>query len=659
MPIRILPPILANQIAAGEVVERPSSVVKELVENSLDAGADRVEIDIDKGGSKLIRIRDNGSGVAKDELVLALSRHATSKVATLDDLEGINSLGFRGEALASISSVSRLTFTSRTAAQSEAWQAQAEGREMNVTLKPAAHPVGTTVEVVDLFFNTPARRKFMRSEKTEFAHIDELVRRIALSRFDATLVLRHNGKVVRQYKAAHTVAEQERRLAAVCGTPFMHHALAIESEHSDIRLWGWLVLPAGARPQNDLQYTYVNGRMMRDKLINHAIRQAYDELLPTDRVAAYVLYIELDPHLVDVNVHPAKHEVRFHQARLVHDFIFQALFSALRREGGGTCLPDAPLAETVVELPASSQIDYPGQAPRPEWYESEHRYRAPAQVQDGSAARASNYQVPEPPSPAAIRGMGSLLTTLSLATASGSDAITDTITDTIPHDATTHDAPPHVATRVMVGSTTGTTALAPAKRGERRALTLVEQRYLLLEQDNQLALLWLVRAERVLLRHWLLETWGQGLAAQPLLLPVSFKLPKNLIELVSAQERLLKRMGLELKSGGRDTMILTRVPALLRQTDLVRLLPELLQLIESGVELASQQQAEVLCQWLVEQGISVEKVYDFSTANRLLTELVQHHADTLIDKQMVRPLSLATVLDDFAKGDEPQERKHG
>ncbi|MGL5498833.1 MAG: DNA mismatch repair endonuclease MutL, partial [Aeromonas sobria] len=216
MPIRILPPILANQIAAGEVVERPSSVVKELVENSLDAGADRVEIDIDKGGAKLIRIRDNGCGVAKEELVLALSRHATSKVATLDDLEGINSLGFRGEALASISSVSRLTFTSRTAEQSEAWQAEAQGREMSVTIKPAAHPVGTTVEVVDLFFNTPARRKFMRSEKTEFAHIDELVRRIALSRFDVTLILRHNGKVVRQYKAANTVTEQERRLAAVC-----------------------------------------------------------------------------------------------------------------------------------------------------------------------------------------------------------------------------------------------------------------------------------------------------------------------------------------------------------------------------------------------------------------------------------------------------------
>ncbi|MBS4687392.1 DNA mismatch repair endonuclease MutL [Aeromonas sobria] len=619
MPIRILPPILANQIAAGEVVERPSSVVKELVENSLDAGADRVEIDIDKGGAKLIRIRDNGCGVAKEELVLALSRHATSKVATLDDLEGINSLGFRGEALASISSVSRLTFTSRTAEQSEAWQAEAQGREMSVTIKPAAHPVGTTVEVVDLFFNTPARRKFMRSEKTEFAHIDELVRRIALSRFDATLILRHNGKVVRQYKGANTVPEQERRLAAVCGTPFMHHALAVESEHSDVRLWGWLATPEGARPQNDLQYTYVNGRMMRDKLINHAIRQAYDELLPADRFAAYVLYIELDPRQVDVNVHPAKHEVRFHQARLVHDFIFQALFTALRREGVSTAHQEEPLAETLVELPVSPQIDYPGQAPRPEWYGAEHSYRAPAQVREGGAARASNYQPPEPPGRDAMRGMGSLLTTLPIATATVAEPDTTTVTQ--------------------------------SKQGGCRALTLVDQAYLLVERDNQLALLSLVRAERVLLRSWLLDAWGQGLAAQPLLLPVSFKLPKNLIALVSEQERLLKRMGLELKSGGRDTMILTRVPALLRQTDLVRLLPELLQLIEGGSDSDAGQQAEVLCQWLVEQGISREKIYDFSTASRLLTELVAAHADQLTDIRMVRPLSLATVLEEFEHGE--------
>ncbi|MCQ1060982.1 DNA mismatch repair endonuclease MutL [Photobacterium sp. ZSDE20] len=345
MPIQILPARLANQIAAGEVVERPASVVKELVENSLDAGATRIDIDIDKGGSRTIRIRDNGKGIPKDELGLALSRHATSKIATLDDLEAIASLGFRGEALASISSVSRLTLTSRTAEQEEAWAAYAEGRDMEVQLKPAAHPVGTTLEVLDLFFNTPARRKFLRTEKTEFGHIDELLKRIALSRMDATINLRHNGKVIRQYRAANTQIQKERRLAAVCGQAFLEHALAVELAHGDLKLGGWICSPQGARSQNDIQYCYVNGRMMKDKLINHAIRQAYETSLAADQYAAYVLFIEVDPHQVDVNVHPAKHEVRFHQARLVHDFICQGLQSALI-EGA------ADDAEQVVNAPA-------------------------------------------------------------------------------------------------------------------------------------------------------------------------------------------------------------------------------------------------------------------------------------------------------------------
>lgn len=331
MPIQILPARLANQIAAGEVVERPASVVKELVENSIDAGATRIDIDIEKGGSRLIRIRDNGKGIAKDELGLALSRHATSKIASLDDLEAIVSLGFRGEALASISSVSRLTLTSRTEDQAEAWSAYAEGRDMEVQLKPAAHPVGTTLEVLDLFFNTPARRKFLRTEKTEFTHIDELIKRIALSRFDVAITLRHNGKLIRQYRIADNPLQQERRLAAACGPSFLQHALVVELAHGDLKLSGWICSPQGARSQNDIQYCYVNGRMMKDKLINHAIRQAYEASLRSEQYAAYVLYIEVDPHQVDVNVHPAKHEVRFHQARLVHDFIYQALQSALQQ----------------------------------------------------------------------------------------------------------------------------------------------------------------------------------------------------------------------------------------------------------------------------------------------------------------------------------------
>lgn len=333
MPIQVLPPQLANQIAAGEVVERPASVVKELVENSIDAGATRIDIDIERGGAKLIRIRDNGCGIKKDELALALARHATSKIASLDDLEAIVSLGFRGEALASISSVSRLTLTSRTQEQPEAWQAYAEGRDMDVTVKPAAHPVGTTLEVLDLFYNTPARRKFMRTEKTEFNHIDEIIRRIALARFDVTINLSHNGKVVRQYRAVAVDGQKERRLGAICGTPFLEHALAIEWQHGDLTLRGWVADPNHTTAAlAEIQYCYVNGRMMRDRLINHAIRQACEDKLGADQQPAFVLYLEIDPHQVDVNVHPAKHEVRFHQSRLVHDFIYQGVLSVLQQQ---------------------------------------------------------------------------------------------------------------------------------------------------------------------------------------------------------------------------------------------------------------------------------------------------------------------------------------
>ncbi len=346
MPIQVLPPQLANQIAAGEVVERPASVVKELVENSLDAGATRIDIDIERGGAKLIRIRDNGCGIKKDELALALARHATSKIASLDDLEAIISLGFRGEALASISSVARLTLTSRTAEQQEAWQAYAEGRDQAVTVKPAAHPVGTTLEVLDLFYNTPARRKFMRTEKTEFGHIDEVVRRIALARFDVTINLSHNGKVMRQYRAVAQDGQRERRLGTICGAAFLEHALAIEWQHGDLTLRGWVADPLHTTSAlAEIQYCYVNGRMMRDRLINHAIRQACEDKLGADQQPAFVLYLEIDPHQVDVNVHPAKHEVRFHQSRLVHDFIYQGVLSVLQQQ------LDAPLAEKD-DLPA-------------------------------------------------------------------------------------------------------------------------------------------------------------------------------------------------------------------------------------------------------------------------------------------------------------------
>lgn len=332
MSIEILPARLANQIAAGEVVERPASVIKELVENSLDAGATKIQIDVEKGGAKRLRIIDNGAGIVKEELTLALSRHATSKIKNINDLEAISSLGFRGEALASISSVSRLTLTSKPKEQTSAWQACAQGRDMEVTIQPAAHPDGTTIDVKDLFFNTPARRKFLRTDKTEFTNIEEVVRRIALACLNVTFILTHNGKVIRQYRGAQNVSQHAKRVAQVCGQKFVENAIEVDCVHDNLHLWGWLAKPSYYRKQNDLCYSYVNGRMMRDKLINHAIRQAYADLLPADTYSAFVLFLELDHREVDVNVHPAKHEVRFHQGRYIHDFIFSVCNQALQNE---------------------------------------------------------------------------------------------------------------------------------------------------------------------------------------------------------------------------------------------------------------------------------------------------------------------------------------
>ncbi len=328
MPIKILSPELANQIAAGEVVERPSSVVKELVENSLDAGATKMEIDIHRGGIERIRICDNGCGISKEELSLALARHATNKISSLEDLQSILSMGFRGEALASISSVSRLKLTSRTLEQKEAWQAYTEGREMNVTIKPASHPVGSTIEVLNLFYNTPARRKFLRTEKTEWQHIDEVVRRLALSRFDVAIDLSHNGKLLRQYGVAQSELQKERRLLRLCGASFLQHALTLSLESTGLSVKGWIADPHSPKI-NDIQYFYINHRIIRDRVVNHAVRQAYETISTGSNTPSYVLYLDMDPRQVDVNVHPAKQEVRFHQTRLVHDFIYQAITTAL------------------------------------------------------------------------------------------------------------------------------------------------------------------------------------------------------------------------------------------------------------------------------------------------------------------------------------------
>ena len=322
---------LANQIAAGEVVERPASVIKELLENSLDAGATRLQIDVEQGGVKLMRVKDNGCGIHKDDLALALSRHATSKIIELTDLENITSLGFRGEALASISSVSRFHIISNSAKESgsSGWKVEVEGQEVEVSVSPAAHPQGTSAEVRDLFFNVPARKKFLKTEKTEFTRIDEVIKRIALSRFDVQFNLKHNQRTIHQLLPAISEQERQRRVSLVCGPVFVDNSVYIDVERSGLRLWGWVSLPTFSRSQSDLQYFYVNGRTIRDKLVTHAVKQAYRDVLFHGRHPAYMLYLELAPSSVDVNVHPTKHEVRFRDSRLVHDFLFSALHKAL------------------------------------------------------------------------------------------------------------------------------------------------------------------------------------------------------------------------------------------------------------------------------------------------------------------------------------------
>ena len=359
--IRPLPPELINQIAAGEVIERPSSVVKELVENSLDAGATRIEVEIEAGGARLIRVRDDGGGIAADELPLAVASHATSKIGSFDDLEHVASMGFRGEALASVSSVARFALTSRAQDQDAAFRIEVDGGRLQAA-RPAQHPQGTSVEVRDLFYNVPARKKFMRAERTEFAHIDDLLKSLALARGSVEFRLSHNGKPVRIWKAARDEQAQLQRVAEVLGDEFPAQSLRIDHAAAGLHLSGWVGLPTASRAQADSQYFYVNGRLVRDRIVAHAVRQAYADVLFHGRHAAFVLYLELDPAGVDVNVHPAKHEVRFREQRLVHDFLFRTLHEALAqtRAGLGTLPATEPTPMASYPYASPAPVAWPG-----------------------------------------------------------------------------------------------------------------------------------------------------------------------------------------------------------------------------------------------------------------------------------------------------------
>jgi len=352
MRIQLLPDQLISQIAAGEVVERPASALKELLENSLDAGSTDIQVSLVQGGVKQLRVADNGTGIAQDDLSMALTRHATSKIATLDDLESVASLGFRGEALASIASVSRTQISSRYAEAKHAWRIGSDGSEISA-IEPTALDLGTIIEVNDLYFNTPARRKFLKTEGTEFGHCEVAFNRVALSRPDVAFMLQHNGRALSRY----AVSEPVKRFSDVLGAEFAAETIHVDESAAGLRLWGVAAKPTFNRYKSDTQYVYVNGRFVRDKLVSHAIRQAYQDVLHHDRHPAFVLFIELDPNLVDVNVHPSKTEVRFRDGQAIHRFIFHSLHKALATPTG---VSNAVTANQAGHNPfASAQLNYP------------------------------------------------------------------------------------------------------------------------------------------------------------------------------------------------------------------------------------------------------------------------------------------------------------
>lgn len=542
--IKLLSPRLANQIAAGEVVERPASVIKELLENSLDAGASRLDIEVEEGGIKLMRVRDNGGGIEKDDLPLALSRHATSKIYELDDLEAVATLGFRGEALASISSVARLSLTSSTSDDSAGWQVVAEGRDMETQVSPAPHPRGTTVEVRDLFFNTPARRKFLRTEKTEYGQLEEVVKRLALSRFDVAFSLRHNGRAIYAWRAGDSQLEQERRVAQVCGPAFMENAVHIDIERHGLRLWGWVALPTFSRSQADLQHFYVNGRAIRDKLVGHAVRQAYQDVLYHGRHPAFVLYLELDPSTVDVNVHPTKHEVRFRDNRSVHDFIYSSLHHALAR-----VKPEDTLTRKLGDT--QSDVTSPSFRDQPPSGLAAGEFKGQGSMGFQAPASGSNYGY-RPSAP--VSGVREQMQVYG--------DLHQPAPTAVPLPQTpSEDIPP-------LGY----------------ALAQLKGIYILAENAQGLILVDMHAAHERITYERLKNAFGEGgLQTQPLLVPESLAVSEKEADCAEEFGEVFKSLGFELQRAGPETLLIRQLPVILNRASVQQLVRDVLaDLIEHG-----------------------------------------------------------------------------
>ncbi len=514
---------LANQIAAGEVVERPSSVVKELIENSLDAGASQIELEIEKGGIALIRVRDNGAGIHADDLTLALSRHATSKITNFEDLSHVASLGFRGEALPSIASVSRLKVMSHYQGESEAWQISVNGGETEPKAQPVAHPQGTTIEVRDLFFNTPARRKFLRAERTEFKHLEDVVRRIGLSRFDVGISLKHEQKQLHQWRAASDQQGRRRRIAAICGKPFVEQSAEIDFERNGLRLWGWVGLPTFSRSQADLQYFYVNGRMVKDKVIAHAVRKAYQDVMYHGRHPAFVLYLELPAEEVDVNVHPTKHEVRFRESRMVHDFLFSSLYRSLADVRPGDETPQFESTQTAT----TSQAPF-----------TDSLFSSSTRASHASAPKQHGFALGVQEGRAAYEGMRALAEAAVLEAPESSQA----------------ETPP-------LGF----------------ALAQLQGIYILAQNEKGLVLVDMHAAHERVTYERMKQSWGdEGVRTQPLLVPESMTVSATEAQLAEENVEFLHELGFELDRLGPETLLIRAVPALLRHANAKNLVNDVL-----------------------------------------------------------------------------------
>ncbi|WP_455222887.1 DNA mismatch repair endonuclease MutL, partial [Kaarinaea lacus] len=524
--IHVLSSHLANQIAAGEVVERPLSVVKELVENSLDARATVIDAEVEQGGIRLIRIRDNGCGIHEDDLALALTRHATSKINNNDDLLRVSSLGFRGEALPSIASIARVTLRSRFDDAEHAYQVKADGSDYINKPEPVAHPQGTLVEVRDLFFNTPGRRKFLKTEKTEFSHIESSLKRIALSRFDVAFSLSHNQRPVFKLPKADSETQRLKRVGQVCGQGFVEHALQIDFSVGGLRLWGWIGLPTFSRSQADMQYFYVNGRAVKDKVVSHAVRQAYQDVLFHGRHPVYVLYLEIDPALVDVNVHPTKHEVRFRDSRSVHEFIYRILHDTIAGalpgdQAAGSVDQQSAVSNGVEEIPFSDTSDHRQSISHHRLHSSTAQQSMPFKVKEQLADYAALY--------------GRIETS-----------------DTEP--ASAEDIPP----------------LGYAVAQIHGVYILAENRYGLVIVDMHAA------HERITYERLKTAFDENSVRSQPLLVPISIAVSEAEVKVAQQYGDVFESLGFVVEPMGKETLAIRQVPSILREANVENLVRDVL-----------------------------------------------------------------------------------